>query len=124
MRRPDPLGKRFVRRVRVLYAHAGSLRVSLVCRGFGFPPLEAMLCDAPVIASDIAAAPLGDGRCRGVICNPYDVLSITAAIERLVASDESAVLRAGCDRPRPRAAFKMYTLDRCSRSFGSTCSHA
>ena len=40
--------------MRVLYTHAEAFVFPSNYEGFGFPPLEAMQCGAPVIASDIA----------------------------------------------------------------------
>ena len=47
--------------------------------GFGLPPLEAMNCGAPVIASNLTSIPevVGDG---GILINPYDVSEISLAI--------------------------------------------
>ena len=44
-----------VEEMRVLYTHAEALVFPSNYEGFGFPPLEAMQCGTPVIASDIAA---------------------------------------------------------------------
>jgi glycosyltransferase involved in cell wall biosynthesis len=98
--------------LRVLYTHAEALVFPSYSEGFGLPPLEAMQCDAPVIASDIAAHRwvMGDA---ALYCNPHDVASIASAIERLVASDESAALRAELIA-RGRERLKSYRSDRCS----------
>ncbi len=79
--------------LRVLYSHAEALVFPSHAEGFGLPPLEALCCEAPVIASDIPAHRwvLQDA---AVYCNSYDVNSISQAIQRVVASDESASLRA------------------------------
>jgi alpha-1,3-rhamnosyl/mannosyltransferase len=57
--------------------------------GFGFPPLEAMACGAPVACSDIACLleTTGDAALH---FNPEEVQSIAAAMERLL---EDAALR-------------------------------
>jgi hypothetical protein len=101
--------------LRVLYTHAEALVFPSYSEGFGLPPLEAMRCDAPVIASDIAVHRwvLGDA---ALYCNPYDVTSIASAIERLVASDESVALRAELIA-RGRERLELYRTDRCSRQW-------
>jgi hypothetical protein len=101
--------------LRVLYTHAEAFVFPSYSEGFGIPPLEAMSCDAPVIASDIPAHRwvLGDA---ALYCNPYDVTSIATAIERLVASDESAALRATLIA-RGRERIKLYRPDICCRQW-------
>ena len=51
--------------------------------GFGLPPLEAMACGAPVIASNQTAVPevIGDA---GVIINPLDVNELSEAMADLI----------------------------------------
>jgi glycosyltransferase involved in cell wall biosynthesis len=55
--------------------------------GFGIPPLEAMACMCPVVASNSSSMPevIGDA---GEFFNPYDQDDMTNAIERVVYSDE------------------------------------
>lgn len=68
-----------------------------------------------VIASDISAHRwvLGDA---ALYCDPYDVTSIAAAIERLVASSESAELCVNLVA-RGFERIKLYHADRCSRAW-------
>ncbi|MBI3839415.1 MAG: glycosyltransferase family 4 protein [Planctomycetia bacterium] len=101
--------------LRVLYTHAEAFVFPSHSEGFGMPPLEAMLCDAPVIASDIPAHRWVMGE-AALYCNPYDVTSIAAALERLVASDESLALR-GELIARGRERLKSYRPDRCARQW-------
>jgi glycosyltransferase involved in cell wall biosynthesis len=103
--------------LRVLYSHTEAFVFPSYHEGFGFPPLEAMQCGAPVIASDICAHrwTLGDG---ALYCQAHDAHSIAAAVERLVASNESKALRqtliaAGNQR------VKLYDLDRCARDWAN-----
>lgn len=58
--------------------------------GFGLPPLEAMACGTPVIASNVSSLPevLGDA---AVLVDPYDVEGLAQAILDLLA--EPAKLR-------------------------------
>jgi glycosyltransferase involved in cell wall biosynthesis len=51
--------------------------------GFGLPPLEAMKCGAPVIVGDKTSLPevVGDA---GLLVDPFDVESITAAIQSVI----------------------------------------
>ncbi|MCB2293139.1 glycosyltransferase family 4 protein [Clostridium algoriphilum] len=52
--------------------------------GFGLPPLEAMNCGTPVIASSLTSIPevVGDG---GILINPYDISEISNAIGNLLS---------------------------------------
>lgn len=54
--------------------------------GFGLPPLEAMNCGTPVIASNLTSIPevVGDG---GILINPYDISEISFAIGTLLGSE-------------------------------------
>jgi glycosyltransferase involved in cell wall biosynthesis len=55
--------------------------------GFGFPPLEAMGCDTPVISSDRTSLPevVGDA---GVLVDPDDVGAIERAMTELLSSPD------------------------------------
>jgi len=55
--------------------------------GFGLPPLEAMNCGTPVIASNLTSIPevVGDG---GILINPYDISEISLAIGNLLSSQK------------------------------------
>jgi glycosyltransferase involved in cell wall biosynthesis len=74
-----------------------------------------MQCDVPVIASDIPAHRwvLGDA---AVYCDSYDPHAIAAAIERLVACDDSQALRSEMI-VRGRQRVKLYSLDRCREAW-------
>lgn len=55
--------------------------------GFGYPPLEAMQCGLPVIASDNTSLSevIGNG---GLLHNPYDYEAMSADILKLITDDE------------------------------------
>ncbi|MBU3159377.1 glycosyltransferase family 4 protein [Clostridium frigoris] len=55
--------------------------------GFGLPPLEAMNCGTPVIASNLTSIPevVGDA---GILINPYDIKDISLAIGNLLSSEK------------------------------------
>jgi glycosyltransferase involved in cell wall biosynthesis len=98
--------------LRVLYSHAEALVYPSHAEGFGFPPLEAMQCDVPAIVSDVPEHRwvMGDA---ALYCSSYDTAQMADAIERLVASGESAELRAQLVA-RGRQRVKLYSQERCS----------
>ncbi len=73
--------------------------------GFGLPPLEAMACGTPVIASNTTSLPevIGDA---GVLVDPTSVEAIAEAIHRVLSDDQL------------RARLRMAGLKRASRSRG------
>jgi len=97
--------------LRVLYTHAEAFVFPSAAEGFGFPPLEAMSCDVPVIASDLPAHRwvLGDA---ALYCNAIEPASIAAAIGRLVTADEGAALRKSLVASG-RQRVKMFSQERC-----------
>jgi len=54
--------------------------------GFGLPPLEAMACGTPVVASNNSSIPevVGDA---GLLVDPYDVEAIAAALGQVLTDD-------------------------------------
>lgn len=55
--------------------------------GFGMPPLEAMACGVPVLASGEASLPEVTGDCA-VICDAYSAESIAEGLMKLCSDDE------------------------------------
>ena len=55
--------------------------------GFGLPPLEAMACGVPVIASNVSSIPevVGD---TGILLGPQDTAGLTEAMTTLVSAPE------------------------------------
>jgi hypothetical protein len=76
--------------VAALYAGAFLFVFPSFMEGFGLPPLEAMACEVPVIASNQTSVPeiLGDAP---LYINPYEIDSMTTAIARAA---QDAALRA------------------------------
>ncbi|HOT90476.1 MAG TPA: glycosyltransferase family 1 protein [Anaerolineae bacterium] len=62
-----------------LYRQAALLAFPSLYEGFGFPPLEAMACGTPVVASTASSVPevVGDA---GLLVDPLDVPAWTAAL--------------------------------------------
>jgi len=55
--------------------------------GFGLPPLEAMACGTPVVASNVTSVPevIGDA---GLLVNPLDIEEISSAISDLLENSD------------------------------------
>jgi len=66
-----------------LYRQAALLAFPSVYEGFGFPPLEAMACGTPVVASTASSVPevVGDA---GLLLDPLDVPAWTAALTQVL----------------------------------------
>ncbi len=70
-----------------LYAAAEMLVYPSLFEGFGLPPLEAMSCGTPVVASEASAIPevVGDD---ALLVDPFDATSIATAIANLLHDRE------------------------------------
>ncbi|MFN3234202.1 MAG: glycosyltransferase family 4 protein [Gammaproteobacteria bacterium] len=71
-----------------MYSHAKAFVFPSYNEGFGIPPLEAIQCGCPVIASDIRAHRwvMGDA---AMYCDPYDIASICDAMQKMLYSDDA-----------------------------------
>jgi glycosyltransferase involved in cell wall biosynthesis len=69
--------------LRCLYQTAQAFVFPSLYEGFGLPPLEAMSCGAPVVASNVSALPevIGDA---AVIVNPENVFDIARGIREIL----------------------------------------
>ena len=79
--------------------------------GFGLPPLEAMACGTPVVASDSSSLPevLGDA---ALLVPPGDVAALAGALARLL---DDGALRARL-RERGLARAASFTWERTARA--------
>jgi len=84
-----------------LYSASACFCFPSLYEGFGLPPLEAMACGAPVVASDRGGIPevIGDA---GVLVDPVDADALADALESVVLSPERAadLRRRGAARAR------------------------
>lgn len=55
--------------------------------GFGFPPLEAMACGTPVVASNTSALPEVVGE-AGLLCDPHSVEGLAQAMRRVLVDQD------------------------------------
>jgi len=93
-----------------LYSGALAFVYPSLYEGFGLPPLEAMACGAPVIASRASSLPEVVGE-AGLMVDPLDVEDIAAAMVR-VASDPA--LREAM-RSAGRARARRFSWEECAR---------
>jgi alpha-1,3-rhamnosyl/mannosyltransferase len=92
-----------------LYSAASCFVFPSLAEGFGFPPLEAMACGAPVVASDRPALPevIGDA---GLLVDPTDPEAIADAVASVLESEELA----GDLRRRGLERSARFTWERCA----------
>lgn len=69
-----------------LYSAASLFVFPSLYEGFGLPPLEAMACGTPVIASNTSSLPevIGDA---GILVNPLSIKEMTEAMTSVLSSD-------------------------------------
>ncbi len=98
-----------------LYRQAALLAFPSLYEGFGIPPLEAMACGTPVVASTTSSVPevVGDA---GMLLDPLDGPAWSAAIARLL---DDAELCAELRR-RGLARVQQFTWERAARQWLQT----
>ncbi|MFS0724093.1 glycosyltransferase family 4 protein [Paenibacillus sp. 1P07SE] len=96
--------------LRALYDKAACFVFPSFYEGFGLPPLEAMACGAPVIASGAASLPevCGDAV---LYCDPHDPQDIADQIRRVMGDPQ---LREEL-RAKGRAQAAKFSWSRCAR---------
>lgn len=99
-----------------LLAGAEAVLVVGLYEGFGLPALEALASGRPVVVARTGASLESVGR-LGVPCDPYDEISMRAAMERAVA-DVRVRERAGLEGPAWAAAW---SWDRTARGLVDAC---
>jgi len=84
-----------------LYRQAHILAFPSLYEGFGIPPLEAMACGAPVVASTAASVPEVVGN-AGLLADPQNISAWTTALERLMNDQDlrAQLRRDGLQRAR------------------------
>ncbi len=95
-------------------AGAAVLAYPSVYEGFGFPPLEAMAADVPVVATAVGAIPevAGDG---ALLVPPADVEALADALARVLSGGE--MVADLIKRGRARAAE--FTWERCGQGLAA-----
>ena len=99
--------------LRALYEHAACFVFPSYYEGFGLPPLEAMCCGCPVVASDRASMPevCGDAV---LYCDPADPTTLAKQLRRVL---DSAALHDEL-RAAGHARAANFSWDRAARHFG------
>lgn len=84
-----------------LYSEAAALVHPSLYEGFGLPPLEAMACACPVIASNMASLPEVCGAAAYYV-DPYDVDSIAGGIHQILTNGDlrNTLIQKGLERAR------------------------
>jgi glycosyltransferase involved in cell wall biosynthesis len=92
----------------VVIAGALTLVYPSIYEGFGLPPLEAMTCAVPVIASNVSSLPevVGDS---GLLVNPHDIDDIAKAMETMITAPD--IRAASAQRALTRSA--QFSWDSC-----------
>ena len=70
-----------------LYRQSAVFAFPSLYEGFGLPPLEAMACGTPVIASSASSVPEAVGQ-AGLLIDPLDMQAWTTAIEQVLEDSD------------------------------------
>lgn len=92
------------------YKAASAFVYPSLYEGFGIPPLEAMSFDCPVVCSNVSSIPEVVGS-AGEMFDPYDIVSIQTAIERVVC--DLQLRKRLIDKGRER--IQLFTWERCAQ---------
>ena len=94
-----PTGRVSEAELLALYRGAAAYVDASLFEGFGYQPLEAMACGAPVVASTAGRDVVGDA---GLICDPHDIHAQADALVRLLEEPGLAadLRRRGLERAR------------------------
>jgi len=74
--------------LKALYQHALAYTFPSFYEGFGFPPLEAMLCGIPVAASNTSSIPEVCGEGNALFFDPYNTSEMQKALGRIASEGE------------------------------------
>jgi alpha-1,3-rhamnosyl/mannosyltransferase len=94
-----------------LYGSAACFAFPSLYEGFGFPPIEAMACGAPVVCSDRASLPEIVGN-AAVLVDPTDADLIGEGLQSILGSAQ----RASQYRERGLEHARRYTWGRCAEA--------
>ncbi|MGB7630065.1 MAG: glycosyltransferase family 1 protein [Candidatus Deferrimicrobium sp.] len=85
----------------LLYSGASLFVFPSLCEGFGLPPLEAMACGTPVVASNSTSLPEVVGS-AGVLVDPLDTEDIARGMFEVLADKDlkAALVKRGIERSR------------------------
>jgi glycosyltransferase involved in cell wall biosynthesis len=99
-----------VRKLAMTYNLASVFIYPSLYEGFGLPPLEAMACGCPVIASNVASIPEVCGDASYYV-NPLDVQSIAEGLHKVLSDEQLrlSLIAKGMDRAR------LFTWDETAR---------